>query len=102
MLQLGKPVLMCGWELAHLDVSHYWVVDGVAISNERELIHCNWGWNGSSNGWFSTSCVSSSHPETKSSGTANDWANLIVYTYNMASTTPYKYAHKVYDMRLTY
>lgn len=102
MLQLGKPVLMCGWELAHLDVSHYWVVDGVAISNKRELIHCNWGWDGDANGWFVTNCISSSQPKTKSTGTANDWANLIVYTYNMASTTPYKYAHKVYDMRLTY
>lgn len=102
MLMLGKPVLMCGWELFHLDQSHYWVVDGVAISSNSELIHCNWGWGGYANGWFSTSCVNSSSPVTKTSGTGNEWANLIVYTYDMASTTPYKYAHKIYDMRITY
>ena len=102
MLRSGKPVLMCGWELAHLDVSHYWVVDGVAINTNRKLIHCNWGWGGRKNGWFSTDCVNSSSPETKSSGTANEWANLIVYTYNKAATTPYKDTHKVYDMMQVY
>lgn len=94
MLSLGKPVLMCGWTLSELSDSHYWVVDGINVSNEQTLFHCNWGWNGSHNGWFARHCLRADAPVsiTKSSGpvTNNGWDHLIVYSYSKETTLPQK------------
>ena len=94
MLSLGKPVLMCGWTLSELSDSHYWVVDGINVSTNQTLFHCNWGWNGSNNGWFARHCLRADSPvtATKSSGpvTNNGWNHLIVYSYSMDSTLPQK------------
>lgn len=39
---------------------HSWVIDGAG--SDRSMLHCNWGWSGNSNGYFSKDCfkVSSS------------------------------------------
>lgn len=94
MLTLGKPVLMLGYTFLELGESHYWVVDGINVSNEQTLFHCNWGWSGSLNGWFARHCFRSDSPvvTTKSSGpeTNNGWKNLVVYSYSMETTVPQK------------
>jgi hypothetical protein len=94
MLSLGKPVLMCGWTLSELSDSHYWVVDGINITDDQTLFHCNWGWNGTGNGWFARHCLRSDSPVplTKSSDpeTNNGWNHLIVYQYSMETTLPQK------------
>ena len=96
MLQNNKPVLMCGWSLWHLNESHYWIVDGVDTRNQNSLIHCNWGWGGHLNGWFTTNCIRETegyqydNPNTSASGeqTGNGWNHLIVYSYNLPQTAP--------------
>ena len=98
MLTQGKPVLMCGYTLSELEDSHYWVIDGIDVSPNQTLFHCNWGWNGSHNGWFARHCLRDDSPVTKSSGpeTNNGWKNLVVYTYSMDSVVPKKKYTKFY------
>ena len=104
MLKAGKPVLMCGWSLGSLSESHYWVVDGIKNENGNTLIHCNWGRSGSSNGWFASDCIRSDAPvSTKSSDANNGWNNIIVFSYNMSSTTPSRTINEFYnEHRATY
>ena len=104
MLKAGKPVLMCGWSLGSLSESHYWVVDGIKNENGNTLIHCNWGWSGSSNGWFASDCIRSDSPvSTKTSDANNGWNNIIVFSYNMSSTTPSRTINEFYnEHRATY
>ena len=104
MLKAGKPILMCGWSLGSLSESHYWVVDGIKNANGNTLIHCNWGWSGSSNGWFVSDCIRSDSPvSTKSSDANNGWNNIIVFSYNMSSTTPSRTINEFYnEHRATY
>lgn len=98
MLKAGKPVLMCGWSLGSLSESHYWVVDGIKKENGKTLIHCNWGWSGSSNGWFASDCIRSDSPvATKSSDANNGWNNIIVFSYNMSATTPSRTVNEFYN-----
>lgn len=59
----NKPVFMAG--LGDLKEGHAWVVDGY-ISNEDSttakhdfLIHCNFGWGGSNNGWYLIDTITS-------------------------------------------
>lgn len=89
MLSAGKPVLMCGWSLFDLPDSHYWVVDGVRQNSSETLIHCNWGWLGSYNGWFASDCIRPENPvPLNNSGTGDAWNNIIVFSYDMAATIP--------------
>lgn len=95
MLIADKPVIMCGWGV-NLSQSHYWVVDGWRHASSSPLIHCNWGWGGSYNGWFSISCIRKTEgfqyddPNTYASGqhSTSQWLNLITYTYDIPSTVP--------------
>jgi len=107
MLLANKPVIMCGWSLFGLDNSHYWVVDGIRQNSLHTYIHCNWGWSGNSNGWFSSTCIRSSAGDpfddgTIGSGSGNEWNNIIVYTYQKQNTTPYISVHNLYDNRIAY
>lgn len=107
MLNAGKPVILCGWSLFGLSNSHYWVVDGIRINSSHTYIHCNWGWNGVSNGWFSSTCIRSSagvpfDDGTTGTGSGDEWDNIIVYTYNMSSSVPSVSIHELYDNRITY
>lgn len=56
MLRDGKPVYVSavGRQLEPDDkvAAHSWIVDGVQEGNST-MLHCNWGWNGSSDGYFS-------------------------------------------------
>lgn len=58
-IDLGYPVLMCGVQKG-ADAGHAWVVDAYALKErktnrgfeeQQRYLHCNWGWNGSSNGY---------------------------------------------------
>ena len=63
----GGPVLVCGYgkNAKDKDVGHVWVIDGYIQYESRgslvsggyllhdALLHCVWGWNGQSNGYFS-------------------------------------------------
>ena len=47
-LDNNRPILYSGYENLEYDGGHAWNVDGYNGNN----IHCNWGWGGSSNGYF--------------------------------------------------
>ena len=104
MISDDKPVLMCGWSLASLSESHYWVVDGIKQNNEETLIHCNWGWGGVSNGWFASDCIRSDSPVTKSSNSHdNEWNNILVFSYDVPVHSAAKHFTTFYDEhRVTY
>ena len=47
-LDNSRPILYSGYENTDYDGGHAWNVDGYNGNN----VHCNWGWGGSSNGYF--------------------------------------------------
>ncbi len=61
-LNNGCPVFMSA--IAKLVSGHAWVIDGYikrnytsntgVISNQQTLVHCNWGWGGNCNGYFTS------------------------------------------------
>lgn len=61
-LDKGKPVFMSA--VAALFSGHAWVVDGYIkrkyvsntgiIKKQETLVHCNWGWHGMCNGYFTS------------------------------------------------
>ena len=107
MIQAGKPVILCGWALSDLENSHYWVVDGIYGYGDTATIHCNWGWGGSGNGWFSASCIDYNKPLTSyssgpTSGSSQAWANIIMFTYNMTDNIPNKIVPDLSRKRVKY
>lgn len=60
MLKNGYPVFISAipkkWSKGHS-----WVIDGAKYSPEKKyLVHCNFGWKGTCNGYFSISCLNPS------------------------------------------
>lgn len=68
-VNLGCPVYMSGarWDNSSWSYKgHAWVIDGILVRHQLEVqignewvpydvhryVHCNWGWNGSGNGYF--------------------------------------------------
>ncbi|KGN83679.1 thiol protease/hemagglutinin PrtT [Porphyromonas sp. COT-290 OH860] len=51
-LDLDNPIIMSG---AQNDAGHAWVIDGY---DENGYLHTNWGWGGTSNGYFALSFMS--------------------------------------------
>ena len=51
-LDLGRPVLYCGWDAS--SGGHGFVCDGYDANN---LLHFNWGWGGSNNGYYSITAM---------------------------------------------
>ncbi len=57
MLCDGKPVFFSALPF-NIFKGHSWVIDGAMYSSNREyLLHFNFGWSGSCNGYFSPSCM---------------------------------------------
>ena len=92
MLAENKPVFISG--MHGLFNGHSWVVDGAKYSKTEEdnyLLHCNWGWDGSCNGYFSQHCLKPErayeydNPDEKQSrGHRYNW-HLRVITYDIPS-----------------
>lgn len=107
MLENNKPVIICGWGLSNLDESHYWIIDGMRYKGDKAYLSCNWGWGGSKNGWFSSDCLDSSkkvtmYGATKTGDTQNNYDNLIIFTYDLPSSTKNIDVHLIYDRRQKY
>jgi len=51
-LDYGWPIIYGGQDdaLSQPEDAHAWVIDGY---DSDDYFHCNWGWNGTANGWFS-------------------------------------------------
>ena len=48
-MQLIIDAIDMGWPMAHRGGGHAYVLDGY---NDSDMVHFNWGWSGSSDGWF--------------------------------------------------
>ena len=60
MLAGNKPVFMSAIPGRRFKKAHSWVVDGAKYSKTEKdnyLLHCNWGWEGIYNGYFSQHCL---------------------------------------------
>ncbi len=111
----GRPVIMSGkaerkkkgWWIFSTTVykkGHAWICDGymvqerikykikksnnAIVSSQREtrvLLHCNWGWYGTNNGYFVPTVFDSSEPilSDKGSGKINETTNA--YQYNIGN-----------------
>lgn len=110
MLTHNKPVIMGGWSLWELDDSHYWVVDGINHNNTYTWLHCNWGWNGNWNGWFSKTCMNrdegisyDGYPYYAAGiDTTSSWNHLIVYRYDIPDSTVTRHLHPINPGHKTY
>ena len=60
MLPQGKPIVMTGFSNVFFANGHSWLVDGIyqywdmGGSPKYTLLHCNWGWGGLGNGYYSS------------------------------------------------
>jgi hypothetical protein len=50
-LASGKPVIYAGSQVA--GSGHAWIFDGYDTTSQGTFYHCNWGWDGMSDGYFS-------------------------------------------------
>lgn len=58
MLGDAKPAFLSAVpNMGHLLLGHSWVVDGARYSDSNYLMHFNFGWNGSCNGYYSRHCL---------------------------------------------
>ena len=67
-LQAGSPTLVSGF-VSTTGSGHMWIVDGFRNTSGTNEYHCNWGWDGSSNGWaadYWTANSNSSYPINRS------------------------------------
>lgn len=92
MLAENKPVFISG--MHGLFNGHSWVVDGAKYSRTEEdnyLLHCNWGWEGRLNGYFSQHCLKPTrayeydNPKQKQSKGHRFNLHLRVITYDIPS-----------------
>ncbi len=107
MLLDDKPVLACGYKLNDLEHSHYWVIDGIYGIEGNTTIHCNWGWGGFRNGWFSATCINKEHPLPSYSSSIDPtveqtWGRIITYQYDMKEVIPYATVPDLLRKRIKY
>ncbi len=53
-LKANLPVIMCGVSSGYAS-GHAWVLDGL---DENDYLHCNWGWQGKADGYYSLDLMS--------------------------------------------
>lgn len=71
MLREDKPVFISA--ISGLTGGHSWVIDGAKYHNSAVyLLHCNWGWSGDCNGYFSSKMFSTQVPYELDEGASND------------------------------
>jgi hypothetical protein len=68
-----RPIYYSGYNY-NGNYGHAWVIDGY---NSSDFFHCNWGWSGSSNGWYALSALN------PSSYSLNDGQSAILNVYPM-------------------
>ena len=86
-LDWGRPVISQGYDNGGYG-GHAWNIDGYAGNN----LHCNWGWGGSSNGYFNL---------TSMGGFPNDQAVIIGILPQMADLIAL-FEYEVNDLTVTF
>lgn len=91
MLRNNLPVFVSAFR--GVASGHSWVLDGgIYTDNDNYCLHCNWGWGGLCNGYFSYTCFQPGSPiiSDGNGGTDNGGAydsRFRVITYNKPSTS---------------
>lgn len=57
-LQAGRPVLYTG---SNSTIGHAFIADGYTSTTDAEYLHINWGWNGTSDGYFAVMAMNPSN-----------------------------------------
>lgn len=70
MLGQDKPV--CISAVGGVTNGHTWVIDGAKYHTITYLLHCNWGWGGDCNGYFSSSMFNTQEPHSLDEGATNN------------------------------
>ena len=109
MLENDKPLLFAAWDEIEVDsiVGHIWVVDGCIYQKQcvqmfngndiligeyyvnRDYVHCNWGWNGSCNGYYITNVFNLNNgapiPDEGTNGSGNLYldSTIVAIKYNI-------------------
>lgn len=81
-LDSARPILYGG---AGSEGGHEWVVDGYDDDN---LFHCNWGWSGQSDGFYSVDNMAPADQGAGGGTTFNDDQDAIVNIHPTGSVTP--------------
>lgn len=61
-----------GWPMVHRGGGHAYVLDGY---NDNDMVHFNWGWGGSSDGWFDID----NHGYTETEGVIYNYVPATIY-----------------------
>lgn len=80
MLSQYKPVFISAIPGVDFSDAHSWVIDGAKYYYASYLLHFNFGWQGSCNGYFSISCMNPAHGIEYDNGYTYDEGDD--YTYN--------------------
>lgn len=109
MLENDKPLLFAAWDEIKKDsiVGHIWVVDGCIYQKQnvqlyngsdvligeyyemRDYVHCNWGWNGTCDGYYITNVFNLNYgapiPDEGTSGSGNLYldSTIVAIRYNL-------------------
>lgn len=74
----GRPHLISGDDGKQ---GHAWIIDGIGVSNGAFDFHCNWGWNGKSNGWTTgTPFIAETYNDVYEF--CNNLSNIYIYSKN--------------------
>lgn len=57
MLKNGKPVFISSMKKHNPLGGHSWVIDGSCYDDDTWMVHCDWGWGGECNGFYSSGCL---------------------------------------------
>lgn len=97
MLRAFKPVFISALPpydpfeiISTLDIpsGHSWVIDGGMHTQDGEyLLHCNWGWHGSCNGYFNIRCLDPDNGVIYDSGSEPSSNNNDEFTWHFRVIT---------------
>lgn len=113
-LNYGRPIIIVGWEVSNSNIGHTWLLDGyrrntsvrsytftlysssgsvihtqnvTSTLSEVTKIHCNWGWDGSNNGYITNAVfdttVSFYDPNGTNSRTNSNFSYSLTITPNI-------------------
>lgn len=71
-MQLIIEAIDMNWPMAHRGGGHAYVLDGY---NDNDMVHFNWGWGGSNDGWFNVD----DHNYTEDEGVIYNYVPDVVY-----------------------
>ncbi|MDE6782484.1 MAG: C10 family peptidase [Paramuribaculum sp.] len=85
-LQAGRPVLYTG---TNSTIGHAFIADGYTSTTDTEYLHINWGWNGTSDGYFAVMAMNPSNQGVGGSTSGYNASQTIVVGIQPAQEDTY-------------